>query len=414
MEIDYRASDEVRDVIASLGRTEDVRFSPNNRRLAIAAFRQNAVAVFDIEIGSAGGKPQVTLSRVTRCTSPFLNYPHGLDFIDDDTIAIVSRGGDVPILKLPASNVADPICEMLPVQILRADEIPSLISPGSVAVLRPSQAPHELLICNSGGNTVTKHVLSGGQDGAAAGCSILLRKWLGIPDGVCISSDQRWIAISNHDAHNVMLYRNEPFLHEGSDPDGILRSVTYPHGVRFTADGRHILLADAGAPYIHVYASKDGNWQGLHNPLASIRVMAQSTYQAGRHNPKEGGPKGIDLDKSMSVLATTCECQPLAFFDLPEILQRASEGSRVLELSYELHLVDETIQAQAKVMAAERRAAGETARAKAAAHRAAYETARAEKFKAKAAKAKRKAAKGVVRRIAAPLGRLYSAWKRPN
>ena len=414
MEIEYRASDEVRDVIASLGRTEDVRFSPNNRRLAIAAFRHNAVAVFDVEVGRIGGRPQVTLSRVTKCTSPCLNYPHGLDFIDDDTIAVVSRGGDVPILKLPASNNAGPICELSPVRILRSDETPSLVFPGSVAVIRPARSPYELLICNSGGNTVTRHILDG--NGTAASCSVLLQKWLGTPDGVSISGDQRWIAISNHDAHNVMLYRNEPSLNEGSDPDGILRSVTYPHGVRFTADGRHILLADAGAPYVHVYASDDGSWHGLHNPLASIRVMAQSTYEAGRNNPKEGGPKGIDLDKSMSVLATTCECQPLAFFDLPAILQRASEGARVLELSYELHLVDETMQAQAKVTAAERHAASETSRAKAAEHRAAYETTRAEKFKAKAAKekAKRKAAKGAVRRIAAPLGRLYSALRRPN
>ena len=79
MEIEYKASDEVREVIASLGRTEDVRFSPSNRRLAIAAFRQNAVAVFDVEIERVGGKPRVTLSRVATCTSPCLNYPHGLD-----------------------------------------------------------------------------------------------------------------------------------------------------------------------------------------------------------------------------------------------------------------------------------------------------------------------------------------------
>ena len=410
MEIDYRASDEVRNVIASLGRTEDVRFSPNNRRLAIAAFRQNAVAVFDIEIGSAGGKPQVTLSRVTRCTSPCLNYPHGLDFIDDDTIAVVSRGGDVPILKLPAAaDIAGPVCELSPVQILRAAQIPSLVYPGSVAVLRPSRLRPELLICNSGGNTVTKHVLDDGASDAAASCSVLLQKWLGTPDGVSVSSDQRWIAISNHDAHNVMLYRNEPSLNETSDPDGILRSVTYPHGVRFTADGRHIVLADAGAPYVHVYANTGEGWHGLRNPVGSIRVMDQAVYEAGRRNPKEGGPKGLDLDKSETVMVTTCEEQPLAFFDLPAILDSAAGRPRVLELRYELHLIEESIARQAAVVAANESAAAAKARA-------ARQARRAAKFKAKAAKAKaeRKVAKGAVRRIAAPLGRLYSAWKRPN
>ena len=35
-----------------------------------------------------------------------------------------------------------------------------------------------------------------------------------------------------------------------------------------------------------------------------------------RLNPQEGGPKGIDIDKDMTVLAATCEFQTLAFFDL--------------------------------------------------------------------------------------------------
>jgi DNA-binding beta-propeller fold protein YncE len=50
MEIKYTASPAVRDVIASLGRTEDVRFSPGNNRLAVADFARNRIAVFDIDI----------------------------------------------------------------------------------------------------------------------------------------------------------------------------------------------------------------------------------------------------------------------------------------------------------------------------------------------------------------------------
>ena len=44
--------------------------------------------------------------------------------------------------------------------------------------------------------------------------------------------------------------------------------------------------------------------------------MDDATFLRGRYNPEEGGPKGIDVDRDMSVLATTCEHQPLAFFDL--------------------------------------------------------------------------------------------------
>jgi hypothetical protein len=47
--IEFTAPQSVNDVIASLGRTEDVCFSPSNRRLAVAAFIRHRVALFDIE-----------------------------------------------------------------------------------------------------------------------------------------------------------------------------------------------------------------------------------------------------------------------------------------------------------------------------------------------------------------------------
>ena len=49
LEIEFTARQSVNDVIASLGRTEDVCFSPSNRRVAVAAFIRHRVAFFDIE-----------------------------------------------------------------------------------------------------------------------------------------------------------------------------------------------------------------------------------------------------------------------------------------------------------------------------------------------------------------------------
>jgi hypothetical protein len=46
--------------------------------------------------------------------------------------------------------------------------------------------------------------------------------------------------VSNHTTSQVFIYANASALNENSDPDGILRSVCYPHGVRFTSDGRFI------------------------------------------------------------------------------------------------------------------------------------------------------------------------------
>ena len=95
LEIQYTAQQSVTDAVGSLGRTEDVRFSPSNRRLAVASFSRNRIVVFDIDIASSLGATQVALTGGLELSSPALQWPHGLDFIDDDTLIVTSRGSDV-------------------------------------------------------------------------------------------------------------------------------------------------------------------------------------------------------------------------------------------------------------------------------------------------------------------------------
>ena len=118
-----------------------------------------------------------------------------------------------------------------------------------------------------------------------------------------------------------MLYENKTSLNELSRPDGILRRSTYPHGLRFTSDGQFIVVADAGSPFVNIYQKNGSDWRGICNPLLSFRVLDEENYLRGNHNPEEGGPKGIDLHHAQNILVTTCESQPLAFFDLDAILE---------------------------------------------------------------------------------------------
>ena len=53
MRVAYSAPKHVDDVVAMLGRTEDIRFSPDNKRLAVADFSRNAIAIFDVEINGS-------------------------------------------------------------------------------------------------------------------------------------------------------------------------------------------------------------------------------------------------------------------------------------------------------------------------------------------------------------------------
>ena len=125
-------------------------------------------------------------------------------------------------------------------------------------------------------------------------------------------------------------------LNEFSDPDGILRGVYYPHGLRFTSDGRFILVADAGAPYVNIYQKDHLDWHGVRYPLLSFRVLNNHDFVRGRHTPEEGGPKGIDIDDATNVIVTTSETQPLAFFDLDAILENACEENSISNSNYSL------------------------------------------------------------------------------
>jgi hypothetical protein len=204
----------------------------------------------------------------------------------------------------------------------------------------------EVLICNNDGHTVTRHLLDCDAGRAIRNSEILLHKYLNIPDGVSVSLDRRWIAVSNHNTHNVLLYENSPALNSDAEPDGILRGAYYPHGLRFSADGRHLFVADAGAPYLHIYAQDPDQWRGVRNPLATVRIMDEAVFKRGRHNPEEGGPKGLDIDACSNILVVTSECQPLAFFDVPVLLQHAIAGGsareqKILSISHELSLMEE-------------------------------------------------------------------------
>ena len=317
-QIDYIAPQHVRDAIASLGRTEDVKFSPNNRRLAVAGFSNDRISVFDVSIAESQGSKRITLTGVAEISSRYLNQPHGVDFIDEERFVVANRHGQACIFSLPAG--ATGCHELEPLAVIMSDEIST---PGSVAVLRNGRDSCDALICNNYVNRVTRHRL----DLAAANSTrngVLLGKWLDIPDSICVSRDTRWIAVSNHNNHSIFLYENNPSLNASCRPDGILRSY-YPHGLRFTSDGQFIFSASAGSPHISVYERDGGAWRGVRNPLTSFRVLNKEDFLRGQDGRRaDGGAKGIDIDNATNVLVTTCEVQPLAFFDLAAILEGVS------------------------------------------------------------------------------------------
>jgi sugar lactone lactonase YvrE len=185
----------------------------------------------------------------------------------------------------------------------------------------------ELLVCNNYAHTVTRHLLDSRAAYSAVVSETLLEDGLTVPDGVAHSPSGRWLAVSNHGAQAVFVYRNDPQLCRSRAPDAVLHGVTYPHGLRFTPDEESLLVADAGAPFVHVFDRGSGDWTCQHQPAKSIKVMDDAAFRQGNLNSEEGGPKGIDVSPDGQLMVVTRADQPVAFFRTSVVLDDHAPGA---------------------------------------------------------------------------------------
>lgn len=343
--VGFEAPPAVKEALAAMGRTEDVRVSPLGDRLAIACYRRDRIALADVEVARGADGVGIAIARVEELSSASLREPHGLDFLDEETLAVANRAGGVGVFRLPARGSGG---ELTPLGDGATGPSAS-DGPGSVAARVHEDGRREVLVCNNWANTITRHTVAG--DGTLVAGDVVAQKWLAVPDGVAISRDGEWLAVSNHSAHCVFVYAR-PTLGPEAEPVGVLRGVDYPHGLRFDDDDRLLLVADAGAPRVHLFVPTDEGWEGVRYPVASVEVLDERLFDLAQTSPEEGGPKGIDVFPKARVLVVTSESVPLAFFDLERVPDSPANGAALVR--YELARLAE--QARSDGEAAEVRA----------------------------------------------------------
>ncbi|MGK2965137.1 MAG: YncE family protein [Tepidiformaceae bacterium] len=304
--------------LARVGRTEDARFSPDGRVLILAGFERKRCLLLRITVTHTPAGPNVSADDFMELVSDGITKVHGLDFIDTHTLAVANRDGRVSIVPIPPGELGGRMCDVAALAHVGTTLFCRVKAPGSIAVRREPDGTASLLVCNNYIHRVTRHVVDPSAGYQVTANSVFLRRTLKIPDGITVSHDNRWIAVSSHHTNNVKIFDGTKSLGRLAKPVGILRDAHYPHGLRFTADDRHLLVADAGSPAIHVYDS-DSGWTGTHDPRV-VTVLDDETFARGRTNAEEGGPKGLDIDPSGTVVAVTCEEQSLAFHPLASFL----------------------------------------------------------------------------------------------
>lgn len=310
-------------VVSRLGRTEDIRFSPDNRRLAIAGYAKNSCFLFDIRIDRAAERPTVGIHDYLELRSDALADPHGFDFAGDGMLVVANRAGRVVVFAIPEHKNDNRVHHVDPLRtICRAGYRRRIGSPGSVCVVSANRRRADILVCNNYEHRITRHSVALRGGFALGRNRIVLENTLDIPDGIAVSPCRRWVAVSNHMTANVLIFDNRARLRRSDEPVGTLDGVAYPHGLRFSPDGARVYVADAGAPFVHVYEATAGDWRGPHAPVRTVTVLDDETFRRGRVNPEEGGPKGVDVDASGEVMAVTCEERALAFYHMPALFAR--------------------------------------------------------------------------------------------
>ncbi len=317
IQFDVACADDVATRLGIIGRTEDVAVSSGGNRLAIAGFNANLIAIVDFEV-SLQARAGVALNSVEFVRSPELSRPHGVSFLDEEHLLVANRESELLLVHVGARGGSN--CQAPPTKVLvDGNARVPVRTPGSVVVRHITNVLSEVMVCNNYAHDVTRYVLDRSDGWRVVDAERLLAAGLDIPDGIAVSSSGDWIAISNHNRNSVYLYRYDEHLRPESPPDGILTGPNYPHGLRFAADDRWLLVADAGLPYVHAFEAGDGDWTGERGPAATTRVMDDASFNRARYNPQEGGVKGLTV-AGKDMVVVTSECQPLGFFTLESIV----------------------------------------------------------------------------------------------
>ncbi len=325
--IEFTTPQPVRAALNEIGRTEDVAVSADGSRLALAAFSRNKVYVFSLDIVRRQYRaPDIRVTGYVALSSDRFSQPHGCAFLDNDHLLVCNRGGDLVLVEVPEPEADGHESRVDPRLVVSGKGYVNAVvkTPGSVAAYGIDDNRYRAFVCSDQWHFVTSHVVTLGESSRIVNEGIRIENSLQIPDGISLSPDRQWIAVSNHVQGEVQLFRNTPELDRHTAPDSILMGSVCPHGLSFDADG-NVYVADAASPYVHRYERPSGGWEERHLPSRSFRLLDDATFYKGRYAAREGGMKGIHVEQGTNVLITTHKLGTLEFYDLCALVSNACQ-----------------------------------------------------------------------------------------
>jgi Lipoprotein LpqB beta-propeller domain len=152
------SNDEVAVRLGLIGRTEDVAISPDGSRLAVAGYGTNAIAIVGFEIARRRQGGHVTLTDVRMIGAEGLARPHGITFLDDQTLLVANRESELVLVELTSTRDRGTCSARV---IIDGNSRVPVRTPGSVAVRRIAGGLVDVVVCNNYAHDVTRYVLDG-------------------------------------------------------------------------------------------------------------------------------------------------------------------------------------------------------------------------------------------------------------
>ncbi len=238
-------------------RSEDVRFSPSGRLLTVVT-TQGRILLFRVDTTA---RP-VVAECLTALVSSELHAPHGVDWLDEETLVIANRRAGIAFFRIPRVSHWQPETE---IAALTTSQPHWFGAPGEMRPLGPRSVmtgPGSVRIsgefiyatCNKA-NTVTRHRLLDGPSCDEG--TLVAQEGIEIPDSVAVTPNGAWLAVSDHGHHRVLIFRPGE-----SSPCGQLSdpSLRHPHGAAMNRNGTLLIVADAGGRGLPVFHAPDGAW----------------------------------------------------------------------------------------------------------------------------------------------------------
>ena len=318
--LDYQASQEIKDVISSIGRTEDVKFSMDERRLAITDFLVNKIHLFELCIDNDASTVIKLTKCITICSDDF-KRPHGIVFLGNDHFVVANRDGDITLFECPKTSLETSEIQLKALQIFKGSRFYGKIwSPGSVASYEMENGTYRVIVCNNYLHTVISFTVDLTDNVKIKNKGVLIKRGLSTPDGVCVSPNKKWVAISNHDKSEVRIYKLTPVLNRFSDADGKLVGTAHPHGIRFSECGDKLFVANASGQHLQVYQNQNDSWKGIFEPIRTVKIVDDDVFAKADDQPEEGGVKGIEIANMGKLFVASAEHHVMDFYSTDDLL----------------------------------------------------------------------------------------------